>query len=73
MFLSFSLNFQSDAAEMDAVDDFLAAMVDLSFLEDYEDRARAEMFHIKKRWEARVSRSIFIDSCYSTQDTLKSL
>jgi len=45
-----------DAAEMDATDDFLAAMVDLSFLEEREEMTRANYGHsLKKRWEARVS------------------
>lgn len=43
-----------DAAELDAVDEFLAAMVDLSFLEEREEKTRANYaHHLAKRWEAR--------------------
>lgn len=35
-------------------------MVDLSYLEEREERARNEFSHVKKRWESRVS-SIYID------------
>ncbi len=46
----------TDAAEMDAVDDFLNVMVDLSFIEDREERGRADLgFVTPKRWEAKVS------------------
>lgn len=43
----------ADAAEMDFVDDYIRALVDISFLEDGEERARTEFDHLKKRWEAR--------------------
>jgi len=44
----------ADAAELDAVDDFLRAMVDISFLEENEERTREDFSHtFKKRWEAR--------------------
>lgn len=44
----------ADAAELDAVDDFLRAMVDLSFLEEDEEKTRENYGHyLKKRWEAR--------------------
>jgi len=44
----------TDAAELDATDDFLRTMVDLSFLEEREEKARNdEFFHMKKRWESR--------------------
>ena len=41
---------------MDATDDFLALMIDLSFLEEREEMTRANYGHsLQKRWEARVS------------------
>lgn len=44
-----------DAAELDAVDDFLNMLVSLSLIEDREERCR---FHlglvVAKRWEAKV-------------------
>jgi len=44
----------SDAAELDAADEFLAAMVDLSFLEEREEMTRSDYGHtLQKRWEAR--------------------
>lgn len=44
----------ADAAELDAVDDFLRALVDLSFLEENEEKTREDFSHtFKKRWEAR--------------------
>lgn len=45
----------SDAAELDAVDDFLSMMVDLSLIEDVEERARNDSLSclVKKRWEVR--------------------
>ena len=44
----------ADAAEMDATDDFLALMIDLSFLEEREEMTRANYGHsLQKRWEAR--------------------
>jgi len=43
----------TDAAELDATDDFLRTMVDLSYLEEREERARNEFSHVKKRWESR--------------------
>eukprot|EP00551_Chaetoceros_affinis_P010426 CAMPEP_0203663468 /NCGR_PEP_ID=MMETSP0090-20130426/1058_1 /ASSEMBLY_ACC=CAM_ASM_001088 /TAXON_ID=426623 /ORGANISM="Chaetoceros affinis, Strain CCMP159" /LENGTH=131 /DNA_ID=CAMNT_0050526391 /DNA_START=79 /DNA_END=475 /DNA_ORIENTATION=+ len=43
-----------DAAEMDAVDDFLNVMVDLSFIEDREERGRTNLgFVTPRRWEAK--------------------
>jgi len=42
-----------DAAEMDAMDDFVNTMVDLSFLEDKEEKARSLTSHVGKRWESR--------------------
>eukprot|EP00558_Chaetoceros_sp_UNC1202_P005651 CAMPEP_0197246642 /NCGR_PEP_ID=MMETSP1429-20130617/18444_1 /TAXON_ID=49237 /ORGANISM="Chaetoceros sp., Strain UNC1202" /LENGTH=199 /DNA_ID=CAMNT_0042707357 /DNA_START=115 /DNA_END=714 /DNA_ORIENTATION=+ len=43
-----------DAAELDAADDFLTAMVDLSFLEEREEKTRSNYgHHLTKRWEAR--------------------
>jgi hypothetical protein len=45
-----------DAAELDAAEDFLVTMVDLSFLEEREEMTRSNYGHLlKKRWEARVS------------------
>jgi hypothetical protein len=45
-----------DAAEMDAVDDFLNVMVDLSFIEDREERGRTDIGSVaSRRWEAKVS------------------
>lgn len=45
-----------EAAELDAVDDFIATIVHLSFLEDDEEMTRNDFGHsFKKRWEARVS------------------
>ena len=53
MFFFFSI---IDAAELDAVDDFLVTMVDLSFLEDKEEMTRTNYGAcLQKRWEARVS------------------
>mmetsp|Transcript_14120 Transcript_14120/g.16667 ORF Transcript_14120/g.16667 Transcript_14120/m.16667 type:complete len:199 (+) Transcript_14120:19-615(+) len=43
----------TDAAELDATDDFLRTMVDLSYLEEREEKARNEFSHVKKRWESR--------------------
>ncbi len=49
-------SFSTEAAELDAVDDFVATIVHLSFLEDDEELTRADIGHsFKKRWEARVS------------------
>ena len=46
----------TEAAEMDAVDDFLRVMVDLSFIEDREERGRNDLGLVtSKRWEAKVS------------------
>jgi hypothetical protein len=43
-----------DAAELDAADEFLNQMVDLSFLEEREERTRSDYgYHFKMRWEAR--------------------
>jgi hypothetical protein len=43
-----------DAAEMDAVDDFLNVMVDLSFIEDREERGRTDIGSVaSRRWEAK--------------------
>ena len=60
-----------DAAELDAVDDFIDTLVDLSFLEDREERSRNTFDFVQKRWEARrgeglkgkphPARSILID------------
>jgi len=43
----------SDAAELDAVDEFLRTMVYLSYLEEREEKARNGFSHVKKRWESR--------------------
>lgn len=43
----------TDAAELDAADEFLRIMVDLSYLEDREEKARNGFSHVKKRWESR--------------------
>lgn len=44
----------TEAAELDAVDDFIATIVHLSFLEDDEEMTRNDFGHsFKKRWEAR--------------------
>jgi len=43
----------TDAAELDAADEFLRTMVDLSYLEEREEKARNEFSHVKKRWESR--------------------
>eukprot|EP01083_Nonionella_stella_P211183 763851_1 len=43
----------ADAAELEALDNFLTMMVNLSYLEESEEKARNEMSHIKKRWESR--------------------
>jgi len=41
---------------MDAVDDYLSFMVDLSFLEEREELTRSNYgYALKKRWETRVS------------------
>lgn len=46
----------TDAAELDAVDDFLNVMVDLSFIEDREERGRSDLARVTpKRWEAKVN------------------
>ena len=42
-----------EAAELEAVDDFVETMAALSLLEEREERARHEFNHIKKRWEVR--------------------
>uniref|UniRef100_A0A7S2MV14 Uncharacterized protein n=1 Tax=Helicotheca tamesis TaxID=374047 RepID=A0A7S2MV14_9STRA len=42
-----------EAAEIEAAEDFVAALADISLLEDREERARNEFSHIRKRWEAR--------------------
>ena len=45
----------TDAAEMDAVDDFLNVMVDLSFIEDREEKGRIDLSQVTpKRWEVKV-------------------
>jgi len=43
----------TDAAELDAADEFLRTMVDLSYLEEREEKARNEFSHVLKRWESR--------------------
>jgi len=43
----------SDAAELDAVDEFLRTMMYLSYLEEREEKARNGFSHVKKRWESR--------------------
>jgi len=43
----------TDAAELDTVDQFLMTMVNISYLEDREEKARNGFSHIKKRWESR--------------------
>lgn len=45
----------SEAAELDAVDEFVETMATLNFLEELEERARNDFTHVKKRWEARRS------------------
>jgi hypothetical protein len=42
-----------DAAELDDTDEFIKTLVDISFLEDLEEKARSSFSHIKKRWESR--------------------
>jgi hypothetical protein len=42
-----------DAAELDAVDEFVHTLVDLSFLEDREEKLRNNFSFVKKRWESR--------------------
>lgn len=42
-----------DAAELDAVDEFVHTLVDLSFLEDREEKSRNDFGFLKKRWETR--------------------
>lgn len=45
-----------DAAEMDAVDDFLKLLVSLSIIEDMEEMSRFNFGLVaEKRWEAKVS------------------
>ena len=46
--------YASDAAELDALDDWLQTMINLSLLEEREELARRFLF-VKKRFEARVS------------------
>ena len=46
-----------DAAELDATYEFLRTMVDLSYLEEREEKARNGFSHVKKRWESRVSKN----------------
>ena len=58
-----------DAAEMDFVDDYIRALVDISFLEDSEERARTEFDHLRKRWEARVSNHVVYKDLYNTPHT----
>jgi len=43
----------TDAAELDATYEFLRTMVDLSYLEEREEKARNGFSHVKKRWESR--------------------
>ena len=43
----------SDAAELDAVDEFVKTMADLALLEEIEEKSRTEFCHVRKRWEAR--------------------
>lgn len=43
----------TDVAELEAVDEFLRTMVDLSYLEEKEESARNGFSHVKKRWELR--------------------
>lgn len=43
----------ADAAELEALDNFLTMMVNLSYLEESEEKARTTFNHIKKRWESR--------------------
>jgi len=44
----------ADAAEMDDLDDFLAVMVDLSFIEDREEKGRNDLGCVTtKRWETK--------------------
>jgi hypothetical protein len=43
----------SDAAEMDAMDEWMQTMIDLSILEDREEMARNFVL-LKKRFETRV-------------------
>jgi hypothetical protein len=45
----------ADAAELDAVADFVEFMAMLAYMEEREERARLTFCHIKKRWEARRS------------------
>mmetsp|Transcript_9760 Transcript_9760/g.13795 ORF Transcript_9760/g.13795 Transcript_9760/m.13795 type:complete len:192 (+) Transcript_9760:30-605(+) len=42
-----------DAAELDAVEDFVRFMANISILEEEEEKARNEFNHVGRRWEAR--------------------
>mmetsp|Transcript_16765 Transcript_16765/g.20483 ORF Transcript_16765/g.20483 Transcript_16765/m.20483 type:complete len:183 (+) Transcript_16765:137-685(+) len=43
-----------DAAELDASDDFVSVMVDLSFIEDREEKGRSNLGYVaSKRWETK--------------------
>ena len=42
-----------DAAEIEACEEFVVEMANLSLLEDREERARQSFNHIRKRWEVR--------------------
>mmetsp|Transcript_3365 Transcript_3365/g.6298 ORF Transcript_3365/g.6298 Transcript_3365/m.6298 type:complete len:212 (+) Transcript_3365:39-674(+) len=57
----------ADAAELDAVDDFLVTMVDLSFLEEHEEMSRSNYgYLLKKRWEIRRQRGAVKKTHYKT-------
>jgi hypothetical protein len=42
-----------DAAEIEAMEEFVVEMANLSMLEEREETARKSFNHVKKRWEAR--------------------
>jgi hypothetical protein len=47
-----------DAAELDAMEDFVETLAILQLLEEREERARNGFCHIKKRWEARRAQGL---------------
>jgi hypothetical protein len=48
----------SEAAELEAVADFVRSMAMLAYLEEREESARLTFCHIKKRWEVRRSEGL---------------
>jgi hypothetical protein len=48
----------SEAAELEAVADFVQSMAMLAYMEEREERARLTFCHIKKRWEVRRSEGL---------------